>query len=141
MEIANTIQQVRTAVSDARKAGKSIGFVPTMGALHAGHVSLIERAVADCDFVVVSIFVNPTQFGPNEDFDKYPRDLDTDAEICQKAGANLIFAPSAGCDSLRLYLRACRELKRLIVFWPGLWYTRSVNGRQPAIVQYGGEKC
>ena len=95
MEVVKTINEVRAAVSSARADGKSIGFVPTMGALHAGHVSLIDRAVADCDFVVVSIFVNPTQFGPNEDFDKYPRDLDADAKICEKAGADIIFAPSA----------------------------------------------
>lgn len=95
MEVVKTIKEVRAAVSSARADGKRIGFVPTMGALHAGHVSLIDRAVADCDFVVVSIFVNPTQFGPNEDFDKYPRDLDVDAAICEKAGADVIFAPSA----------------------------------------------
>ena len=95
MEIVKTIKQVRAAVSDARKAGKKIGLVPTMGALHSGHVSLIDRAVADCDFVVVSIFVNPTQLGPNEDFDKYPRDLDADAGVCQKAGVDVIFAPGA----------------------------------------------
>jgi pantoate--beta-alanine ligase len=95
MEIYSSIDDVRRAVSDARKADKSIGFVPTMGALHAGHVSLIDRAAGDCGFVVVSIFVNPTQFGPNEDFDKYPRDLDADAAVCEKAGADVIFAPSA----------------------------------------------
>jgi pantoate--beta-alanine ligase len=96
MEIYNSIDEVRAAVSAARGAGKRIGLVPTMGALHAGHVSLIDRAVADCGFVVVSIFVNPTQFGPNEDFDKYPRDLEKDAAICEKAGADVIFAPDAG---------------------------------------------
>ena len=95
MEVVKTIKDVREAVSTARTDGKSIGFVPTMGALHAGHVLLIDRAVADCDFVVVSIFVNPTQFGPNEDFDKYPCDLDADAAVCEKAGADVIFAPSA----------------------------------------------
>lgn len=95
MEVLKTIKEVRAAVSSARADGKRIGLVPTMGALHAGHVSLIDRAVADCDFVVVSIFVNPTQFGPNEDFDKYPRDLDADAAICEKAVADIIFAPSA----------------------------------------------
>lgn len=95
MEVVKTIKEVRAVVSAARAEGKRIGFVPTMGALHAGHVSLIDRAVVDCDFVVVSIFVNPTQFGPNEDFDKYPHDLDKDAAICEKAGADVIFAPSA----------------------------------------------
>ncbi|MBW8015646.1 MAG: pantoate--beta-alanine ligase [Planctomycetes bacterium] len=96
MEIVKTIKEIRAAVSAGRADGKRIGLVPTMGALHAGHVSLIDRAVADCDFVVVSIFVNPAQFGPNEDFDKYPRDLDADAKVCEDAGADVIFAPSAG---------------------------------------------
>jgi len=96
MRTVSQILQVRTEVAKARKAGQSIGFVPTMGALHAGHISLIERAVGDCDFVVVSIFVNPTQFGPNEDLEKYPRNLERDVEICSKAGAKLVFAPSAG---------------------------------------------
>jgi len=96
MQTVTHIPQVRAEVAKARKAGQSIGFVPTMGALHAGHISLIERAVGDCDFVVVSIFVNPTQFGPNEDLEKYPRNLERDVEICSKAGAKLVFAPSAG---------------------------------------------
>ncbi|RKY09155.1 MAG: pantoate--beta-alanine ligase [Planctomycetota bacterium] len=95
MESATTIEQVRQSVAAARTAGKRIGFVPTMGALHAGHVSLIEAAIGRCGYVVVSIFVNPTQFGPGEDFDKYPRDLEADMSICKQAGVDLIFAPSA----------------------------------------------
>lgn len=94
IEIAKTIDAVRALVKKARSQGKRIGFVPTMGALHAGHVSLIEAAAKQTDFVVVSIFVNPTQFGPNEDFNKYPRTLDADVEICQKAGADVVFAPT-----------------------------------------------
>ena len=94
-QIFDSIDDVRRVVGLARGDGKKVGFVPTMGALHAGHVSLIDRAVEDCGFVVVSIFVNPTQFGPNEDFDKYPRDLDKDVAVCEKAGADAIFAPSA----------------------------------------------
>jgi pantoate--beta-alanine ligase len=95
MELARTIESVRQSVAAAHAAGKRIGFVPTMGALHAGHVSLIEAAAKRCDFVVVSIFVNPTQFGPSEDFDKYPRDLEGDMSICARAGVDLVFAPSA----------------------------------------------
>lgn len=75
------------------KSGKSIGFVPTMGALHAGHKSLIERARRENDAVIVSIYVNPTQFGLGEDFNKYPRTLDADKELCGEAGADIIFAP------------------------------------------------
>ncbi|MBN1815778.1 MAG: pantoate--beta-alanine ligase [Sedimentisphaerales bacterium] len=95
MQIVKTIAEARRLVSTARQEGKRIGFVPTMGALHEGHVSLMNAARGRCGYVVVSIFVNPTQFGPNEDFEKYPRDLDADAVACQKAGVDLIFAPSA----------------------------------------------
>jgi pantoate--beta-alanine ligase len=93
--VANTISEVRELVKQARAQGKRIGLVPTMGALHAGHISLVEAAKRLTDFVVVSIFVNPTQFGPNEDFNKYPRTLDADVEMCQKAGADVVFVPSA----------------------------------------------
>lgn len=93
MEILKTINEVRTAVGKARSEDKTIGFVPTMGSLHRGHVSLIEAAKNKCDFVVVSIFVNPTQFGPSEDMDKYPRDMAGDSEKCRQAGVDIIFAP------------------------------------------------
>jgi pantoate--beta-alanine ligase len=95
MEIVHTIKDVHQAVQKARSAGKTIGLVPTMGALHAGHGSLVQAAVTECDFVVVTIFVNPTQFGPGEDLDKYPRTQDEDAAYCKKLGVDLIFAPSA----------------------------------------------
>lgn len=95
MEIVHTIEQVRQAVREARQADKTIGLVPTMGALHAGHGSLIEAAVKEADFVVVTIFVNPTQFGPGEDLDIYPRTLETDAAFCEKLDVDVIFAPSA----------------------------------------------
>lgn len=93
MEIARDIQTVREIVRRQRQGGGRIGFVPTMGALHAGHVSLIEAARRDGTFVVVSIFVNPTQFGPNEDFAKYPRDETGDRARCEAAGAGLVFLP------------------------------------------------
>ncbi len=93
MEVAKTIEAVRSMVKIARGKGSKIGLVPTMGALHIGHISLIEAAVKECDFVVVSIFVNPTQFGPGEDFEKYPRPLEADLEICREAGVDVVFAP------------------------------------------------
>jgi len=96
VEVAKTIESVRTLVKTARTKGKNIGLVPTMGALHIAHISLIESAVKKCDFVVVSIFVNPVQFGPGEDFEKYPRPLEADLEICRKAGVDVVFAPTTG---------------------------------------------
>jgi len=93
MEVVETIQSVRNIVKAARQKGKKVGLVPTMGALHRGHISLIEAAGRTCNFVVVSIFVNPTQFGPGEDFKKYPRTFEADLEICRKAGVGLVFAP------------------------------------------------
>ncbi|NBR05554.1 MAG: pantoate--beta-alanine ligase [Planctomycetes bacterium] len=94
MQTATTIAQLRTMVSCARKSGSKIGFVPTMGALHEGHISLVHEAKKHCDFVVVSIFVNPMQFGPNEDFHRYPRPLQDDLKLCTNAGVNLVFNPS-----------------------------------------------
>jgi pantoate--beta-alanine ligase len=95
MQSFHAIKDVRDAVTQARRQGKTIGFVPTMGALHTGHGSLIQKARAECGYVVVSIFVNPTQFGPNEDFNKYPRTLEADAKLCESMGADCIFAPFA----------------------------------------------
>lgn len=94
MKIAETIAEVRAEVKEWRKQGLSIGLVPTMGFLHEGHQSLIERACRENDRVVVSDFVNPVQFGPGEDLASYPRDLERDAEVCRKAGADLIFHPT-----------------------------------------------
>ena len=93
MKIVHTVEEVRQAVRIWKAEGKTIGLVPTMGYLHEGHKSLIDRAVAENDHVVVSIFVNPIQFGPAEDLETYPRDLEKDSEHCQKAGASLFFHP------------------------------------------------
>jgi len=96
VQVVNTIADVRRLTAAARLAGQSIGLVPTMGFLHDGHAALVKAAAAECDLVVVSIFVNPTQFGPSEDFHTYPRDLQRDVRTCQAAGAHVIFAPAVG---------------------------------------------
>lgn len=93
MIILSDIKDVRSKVKEWKAQGLSVGLVPTMGYLHEGHESLIKRAVLENDKVVVSVFVNPTQFGPNEDLEDYPRDLDRDSNLCEKAGAELIFHP------------------------------------------------
>lgn len=96
MNIAETVQEVREQVKAWRKEELSVGLVPTMGYLHEGHKSLIDKAVEDNDRVVVSVFVNPIQFGPSEDLASYPRDLDRDAKLCEDAGADLVFHPADG---------------------------------------------
>ena len=95
MEITGAIDEVRKQVKEWRRQGLSIGLVPTMGYLHEGHKSLIDRAVAENDRVVVSDFVNPIQFGINEDLATYPRDIEADKRLCEQAGADLIFHPEA----------------------------------------------
>lgn len=95
MQIVKTIDEVRKTVKAWKREGMTVGLVPTMGYLHEGHKSLIERAVKENDRVVVSDFVNPTQFAPNEDFESYPRDIQADAALCADAGASLIFNPEA----------------------------------------------
>jgi pantoate--beta-alanine ligase len=94
MTVADTIEALRTQLAAARQARKSVGLVPTMGALHAGHLALIDQARRENDFIVVSIFVNPAQFGPNEDFHRYPRPFEKDAALCAEHGVDLIFNPS-----------------------------------------------
>ena len=91
--IAKTVDEVRKTVAQWRKNGETVGLVPTMGYLHAGHQSLIKKSVEQNDHTVVSVFVNPIQFGPNEDLEAYPRDLERDAELCESTGAELIFNP------------------------------------------------
>jgi pantoate--beta-alanine ligase len=94
MKICQTIEEMRSALREVRGKGKRLGFVPTMGALHDGHLSLVRAAKAQCDVAAVSIFVNPLQFGPNEDFAKYPRTFECDHELLEKAGVDFLFAPT-----------------------------------------------
>lgn len=93
MIVLNTIKEVRDCLKDYRRQGKSIGLVPTMGYLHEGHGSLIQRCRQENDIVVVSVFVNPTQFGPNEDLEAYPRDFQRDSQLCEELGCDIIFHP------------------------------------------------
>lgn len=94
MEIIETTARLQEAVAAARAKGLTVGLVPTMGALHAGHISLVERARRECDFVVVSVFVNPTQFNNPDDLRTYPRTLEADCELLRNAGVDVAFAPS-----------------------------------------------
>ena len=94
MDVLETVEQMRSACQAAKRGGKRLGFVPTMGALHEGHLSLVRAAKARCDVLTASIFVNPTQFGPTEDFSKYPRSFERDRELLENEGVELLFAPS-----------------------------------------------
>lgn len=96
MQVTTKIAGVRRFVAAQRAKGRTIGFVPTMGAFHEGHLSLMRRAARKCGCVVVSIFVNPTQFGPSEDFERYPRDLAADRHMAEQAGVDLVFSPDVG---------------------------------------------
>ncbi|MDA0833889.1 MAG: pantoate--beta-alanine ligase [Planctomycetota bacterium] len=95
LSIYEDVTEIRHAIAAARRDGKRIGVVPTMGALHAGHLSLIEAARAECEFVVVTIFVNPTQFGPQEDLSRYPRPIAADVDECRRLGVDAVFHPQA----------------------------------------------
>ena len=94
MQVTKTVEETRKQIKQWKKEGKTIGLVPTMGFLHEGHASLIKKCREQNDIVVVSDFVNPTQFGPNEDLEAYPRDFERDSKLCESLGADLIFAPS-----------------------------------------------
>jgi len=93
MEIIKTADAMQSVALELRSRGKTIALVPTMGYLHAGHASLLDVARRECDVLVASLFVNPTQFAPNEDLDKYPRDFERDCELCTAHGVDYLFAP------------------------------------------------
>ncbi len=93
VQLISTIEELRLRVADARRAEKTVGLVPTMGALHAGHIRLIDQAVEDCDLVIVTLFVNPTQFNRPDDFKRYPRTIEHDMAVCEEHSADVLFAP------------------------------------------------
>lgn len=94
MKIINTVAEMQQISDNARRENKKVGVVPTMGFLHEGHLSLVRKAKSECEIVVTTLFVNPTQFGPNEDYEKYPRDLERDSVMAESAGADYLFCPS-----------------------------------------------
>lgn len=107
MKLVKTIKEVREAVKEWKKQGLSVGFVPTMGYLHEGHASLIKTSSENNDKTVVSVFVNPMQFGPNEDLESYPRDIERDSKLCEEMGADLIFNPEPSemyCNNFCTYV-------------------------------------
>jgi pantoate--beta-alanine ligase len=91
--VTTTVEKLREQITNAKRSGKSVGFVPTMGALHQGHLSLTKLSKNECDLTIVSIFVNPTQFGPNEDFSKYPRTIEQDSAMLESVGTDILFLP------------------------------------------------
>ncbi|HEY3283211.1 MAG TPA: pantoate--beta-alanine ligase [Armatimonadota bacterium] len=118
MEVTSSIAEVSEACRVAKLSGLSVGFVPTMGYLHEGHVSLLRAARAENELVVLSIFVNPTQFGPQEDLERYPRDLDRDCKLAEAAGTNLTFTPTAEAMYPRGYTTTV-SVKGLTELWEG----------------------
>lgn len=119
------IKEIREKICDWKKQGLKVGLVPTMGALHDGHLSLIKKSVETCDKTVVSIFVNPTQFGPSEDLEKYPRTLEADIELCKNAGVDIIFAPS----STEMYGEGQNSNDFFTYVIPPFFYTNTLCGK------------
>ena len=119
MEVVKGIGDVRAIVRQAKRDGKTVGLVPTMGYLHDGHLSLVRRARQECGLVVVSVFVNPLQFGPHEDFSSYPRDLDQDRRLLEQAQADVMFAPPVaemypqGQENTLTFVEVCKITARL----------------------------
>lgn len=122
LKLIQTIKELRETIKNAKG---EVGLVPTMGALHKGHKSLIEKAVKENDFVVVSVFVNPTQFGPNEDYDKYPRTLEADVELARNAGADVVFAPAPS----EMYTKIYFEEKETTLVCPPYKYVNRLCGK------------
>ena len=99
MEIFRTPAEIQTYALSAKRSSRTIALVPTMGNLHAGHASLMDEARPRADVLVVSVFVNPTQFGPNEDYEKYPRTFDDDCRVCAEHGVDILFAPTPATNT------------------------------------------
>ena len=127
MKVIYKKSELKEIVKEAAKT-KDIALVPTMGALHKGHKSLIDKAVNENDFVIVSVFVNPTQFGPNEDYDKYPRTLDNDIKLCENSGADIIFAPSPKEMHDEIY---CEEKETTLVCPPYKYVNKLCGKSRP----------
>lgn len=122
LKLIQTIKELRALIKEQKG---SIALVPTMGALHKGHKSLIEKAASENDFVAVSVFVNPTQFGPNEDYDRYPRTLESDVLLAKEAGADVVFAPSAS----EMYTKIYFEEKETTLVCPPYKYVNRLCGK------------
>ena len=124
--LIHTIAEVREQIREWKKQGLSVGLVPTMGALHEGHLSLIKKSVETCDKTIVSDFVNPTQFCPSEDLEKYPRTLDEDIKLCEENGVDIVFAPSPkemyGADT-----RLTNDFLTYVI--PPFFYTNKLCGK------------